>query len=109
MVRKRGGGQEPFDRQKVVAGLEAAAKNRPVPVARLLELAAGVEERLRLEDGEEVASERIGLAVLEQLAEVDQVAYVRFASVYKEFDDPADFEREIGLLTKSSAPKAPHA
>lgn len=107
IVRKRGGGREPFDRHKVVAGLEAAAKNRPIPAERLLELATGVEERLRLEDGGEVASERIGLAVLEQLAEVDQVAYVRFASVYKEFDDPADFEREVGLLTKSTAPKAP--
>ena len=59
---------------------------------------------LRLE-GSEVPSERVGLAVLDRLRELDQVAYVRFASVYKDFDTAADFEREIGLLTKATAPK----
>ncbi len=105
VVVKRSGSRQPFDRAKVVAGLAAAAKNRPVPDERLDEVAATVEERLRLDGGGEVASERIGLAVLDELATVDQVAYVRFASVYKEFEDAADFEREIGLLTKSTAPK----
>ncbi len=104
VVLKRSGERQPFSRDKIVAGLRAATKNRPVPPDRLEELAAAVEEHVRL-DGPELSSQRIGLAVLERLGEVDQVAYVRFASVYKEFDDPADFEREVGLLTKATAPK----
>ncbi len=108
LVVKRSGAREPFDRHKVVTGLAAAAKNRPVSTERQSDMAAAIEERLRLECGSEVPSERIGMAVLDELAEVDQVAYVRFASVYKEFGDTADFEREIGLLTKSTAPKRSH-
>jgi transcriptional repressor NrdR len=106
VVRKRSGHREPFDRTKIVAGLRAAAKNRPVPVDSLEALAATVEEHCRLEGGE-VTSEAVGRAVLERLRQLDQVASVRFASVYKEFDDPADFATELGLLTKSTAPKAP--
>jgi transcriptional repressor NrdR len=106
VVRKRSGHREPFDRSKIVAGLEAAAKNRPVDADDLERLAAAVEEHCRLEGGE-VTSEAVGLAVLERLRDIDQVASVRFASVYKEFDDPADFARELGLLTKSTAPKPP--
>jgi transcriptional repressor NrdR len=106
VVRKRSGHREPFDRAKIVAGLQAATKNRPVRTEELDALAASVEEHCRLEGGE-VSSEGVGLAVLERLRQLDQVASVRFASVYKEFDDPADFARELRELTKSSAPKAP--
>lgn len=104
VVAKRSGEREPFRREKIVAGLRSAAKNRPVPLDRLDALAAQVEEYVRL-GGPEVASEQIGMAVLERLRELDQVAYLRFVSVYKEFNDPADFEREVSLLTKSTAPK----
>ena len=104
MVVKRSGQREPWDRAKVVAGLLAAAKNRPLPEARLEELAAEVEEEARL-SGHEVASELVGRAVLERLRSVDDVAYLRFASVYKGFHDAGDFAREAGLLTKSTAPK----
>ena len=103
-VVKRSGHREPFDRTKVVAGLRAAAKNRPVTVDQLEALAADVEEALRL-DGPELTSQQIGLAVLDRLKALDEVAYVRFASVYKDFDDPGDFTREVGLLTKSTQPK----
>ena len=106
-VVKRSGAREPFDREKIVAGLRAATKNRPVTSDELAAVAVEIEESLRL-DGPELGSERIGLAVLDRLRTLDQVAYVRFASVYKEFDDPADFEREISLLTKASAPKPAH-
>jgi transcriptional repressor NrdR len=105
VVVKRSGEREPFDRLKVVAGLKAACKNRPVADAALDALATEVEESLRL-DGPEVTSQQIGLAVLDRLRHVDEVAYVRFASVYKGFDDPSDFEREIGLLTKNVEPKS---
>ena len=106
-VVKRSGVREPFDREKIVAGLRAATKNRPVTGVELAVVGAEIEESLRL-DGPELRSEQIGLAVLERLRTIDQVAYVRFASVYKEFDDPADFEREISLLTKATAPKPAH-
>jgi transcriptional repressor NrdR len=96
-VGKRSGGREPFDRAKVVAGVKAAAKNRPVSDEDLEALAADVEEELRL-IGAEVASARVGQAVLARLARLDQVAYVRFASVYKEFDSPGDFAAELERL-----------
>ena len=103
-VLKRGGGREPFDRAKVVAGVRAATKNRPVTEDQLEELAVQVEETLRGE-GAELTSEQIGRAVLERLRELDEVAYLRFASVYKGFEDVGDFEREVGLLTKTTEPK----
>lgn len=103
-VRKRSGAREPFDRAKIVAGLQAATKNRPVSADELEALAASVEDHCRLEGGE-VTSAAVGLAVLERLRDLDQVSSVRFASVYKEFDDPSDFARELRLLTKETAPK----
>jgi transcriptional repressor NrdR len=103
-VLKRSGDRVPFDRAKVIEGVVAATKGRPVTRATIDEVAADLEDELRLV-GPELTSEQVGLAVLERLRDLDQVAYVRFASVYKGFDDPADFQREIRLLTKSTAPK----
>lgn len=104
VVVKRSGDRVPFDRAKIIRGIGAATKGRPVSNEVISQLAADLEDQLRL-DGPEVQSEQVGLAVLELLRDLDQVAYVRFASVYKGFDDPADFQREIRLLTKSTAPK----
>lgn len=104
VVVKRSGDRVPFERAKVEAGVIAAAKSRPVTLEQVSDLAAELEDELRTL-GPEVSSEQIGLAVLDRLRELDQVAYVRFASVYKGFDDPADFQREVRLLTKSTAPK----
>jgi transcriptional repressor NrdR len=106
VVLKRSGVREPFRRAKVVAGVRAAAKNRPVTVEQLEGLAADVEECLRLE-GSEASSARVGAIVLERLRALDEVAYVRFASVYKGFDDPGDFEREVLALTKTEPPPPP--
>ena len=109
-VLKRSGDREPFDSSKVVAGLELATKGRPVGADDLGRIAAAVEESLRLE-GSEVSSDQVGRTVLEHLRELDVVAAVRFASVYKEFDDLADFERELdelmgpSRLTKATEPK----
>ncbi len=106
MVIKRSGDRQSFDRGKLVDGLRAATKNRPVTEEQLDEVAREVEEALR-EDGSEPTSEQVGLAVLERLRSVDEVAYLRFASVYKGFEGVDDFRREVGLLTKTTAPKRP--
>jgi len=100
VVLKRSGLREPFRRAKIVAGVAAAAKNRPAGPEQFDSLAADVEEALRLE-GSEVTSARVGAIVLERLRALDEVAYVRFASVYKGFDDPGDFEREVLALART--------
>jgi transcriptional repressor NrdR len=106
MVVKRSGLRAPFDRMKVVDGLRAATKNRPVSDKQLEEMAQSVEDEVR-EDGTVPTTEQIGLAVLDRLRLVDEVAYLRFASVYKGFEGVDDFRREVGLLTKTTAPKQP--
>lgn len=103
-VVKRSGTREPFDRAKLVAGVRAASKNRPVSDEELQELAQRVEESLRV-DNNQPTSQQVGVAVLEQLRALDEVAYLRFASVYKGFEDVDDFQREVGLLIKTTEPK----
>ena len=100
VVVKRSGEREPFRRAKVVAGVLAAAKNRPVSQEAVDALGAELEEAIRSRGGE-ATSEEIGQAVLERLRGLDQVAYLRFASVYKGFTDVGDFEREAGLLSRA--------
>lgn len=102
-VIKSHGGREPFDRGKVVAGLLAATKGRNVTDEQLHDVAVRVEDTLRLQ-GSEVSSANVGLAVLDELRSIDDVAYLRFASVYKNFDAAADFHRELELLEKSVLP-----
>ncbi len=103
-VIKRSGLREPFDRSKLVDGVRAACKNRPVTEEMLQDLAQRVEESLR-GVSTEPSSQQVGVAVLEQLKAMDDVAYLRFASVYKGFEDLGDFQREVGLLTKTTEPK----
>jgi len=103
VVVKRSGQRESFDRVKILVGLRAAAKSRPLSDDALEAIASAVEEQL-VGSGE-VSTEHIGLLVLDRLRDVDHVAYVRFASVYKGFGEAADFERELTLLTKATAPK----
>jgi transcriptional repressor NrdR len=98
-VVKSSGSTEPFDRSKIVRGIEAATKGRGLEFAQIERIAESVEDSVRLA-GSETTSARIGVLVLEQLGAVDEVAYLRFASVYKNFDAAADFHREIELLTK---------
>jgi len=98
VVLKRSGSPQPFARAKLVAGMRAAAKNRPVGDDQLEAVAAEIEEQVRLR-GAEVTSAEVGRMVLERLRRLDEVAYLRFASVYKVFEEPGDFQRELGLLT----------
>jgi transcriptional repressor NrdR len=104
VVVKRSGQREPFDRSKIVAGVAAAAKNRPVSLEDMEALAADAEEELRL-SGAEVSAQQIGVVVLDRLRLLDEVTYLRFASVYKGFSGAVDFQREAVLLTKATAPK----
>lgn len=104
VVLKRSGQREPFDRAKIITGMQAASKNRPLSQEALQQIAAEIDENLRME-GTEVRTQEIGLAVLDALRGQDDVAYLRFASVYKGFTDAGDFQREAGLLTKLTVPK----
>lgn len=104
IVVKRSGEREPFDRAKILAGVRSAAKNRPVDEETLELMAVRVEEAMRLL-ARDVTSEEVGVATLDALRDVDDVAYVRFASVYKGFEGTDDFAREIGMLVKTTAPK----
>jgi transcriptional repressor NrdR len=97
MVVKRDGVKEPYARGKVLGGLHKALANRPVSEAQVEALADRVTERLRRR-GPEVTSQEVGVEVLAGLKKLDQVAYMRFASVYKDFQEITDFERELGLL-----------
>ena len=108
VVVKRSGVREPFDRNKITAGIGAAAKNRPVTSDQIATMAGDIEESLRM-SGSDVSSEEVGRAVLERLRAVDEVVYLRFASVYKDFSAAGDFEREAGLLKKATEPKRPAA
>ncbi len=103
-VVKRDGAREPFDRAKVVSGVAKAIKNRPVSPEQVDELAARVEEKLRRR-GPLVTSQEVGLEVLGQLRRLDDVAYLRFASVYKDFQELTDFERELGVLLQKREAK----
>jgi len=97
-VIKRSGVVEPFDRDKVIAGVRAACKGRPVSDADLTRLGQMVEETLRASGSCDVPSEDVGVAILGPLSKLDPVAYLRFASVYKHWQDPDDFCTEIARM-----------
>lgn len=99
VVVKSAGGREPFDRAKLIAGVSAACKGRPVSPEQIEQVGEDVEDEMRLR-GPEVRTHDIGLEVLDRLRRLDEVAYLRFASVYKSFDAAADFQRELVLLKK---------
>ena len=103
-VIKRDGAKEPYDREKVAAGIRKAIKNRPVSEEQVVDLTRRVEERLRRK-GPEVTTQEVGVEVLAELRRLDEVAYLRFASVYKDFQEVTDFERELGLMLQKRRPK----
>ncbi|GGK67835.1 transcriptional regulator NrdR [Ornithinimicrobium pekingense] len=97
-VIKRSGATEPFSRDKVISGARKACQGRPVSDAQLQILAQQVEESIRSLGQAEVDAHEVGLAILEPLRCLDEVAYLRFASVYQAFDSLEDFEAAIALL-----------
>jgi len=102
-IVKRNGVTEPFSREKVVKGVSRACQGRPVNEDDLAVLASRVEETIRSTGSTEVPSNEVGLAILGPLRQLDEVAYLRFASVYRAFDSLADFELEIEDLRSSRA------
>jgi len=100
VVLKRSGVVEPFSREKVVTGVAKACKGRPVSEADLARLGQRVEETLRASGQAEIPADEVGLAILGPLSELDPVAYLRFASVYKHYDSVDDFEAEIENLRR---------
>ncbi len=98
VVVKRSGATEPFTRDKAVSGVRKACKGRPVSEDDLANLGQKVEGALRAEGWAEVPAHEVGLAILGPLRELDEVAYLRFASVYKAFESAEAFEEEIAML-----------
>lgn len=103
MVIKRSGASEPFVRDKAISGVAKACKGRPVSADDLARLGHVVEQTLRAAGKPEIEAQEVGLAVLEPLKELDEVAYLRFASVYKSFDSVDDFAAEIASLMARTA------
>jgi transcriptional repressor NrdR len=100
MVGKRSGVTEPFNRDKIVRGVRRACQGRPVTEDQLAILAQRVEDAIRSRGSGEVPSHEVGLAILGPLRDLDEVAYLRFASVYRGFESLADFEEEIAGLRR---------
>lgn len=106
-VLKRSGAMELYEREKVLDGIHKACKNRPVTQEQIVALADQIDHAVRAPGVAEITTQELGVAVLEHLRHLDDVAYLRFASVYKDFQEISDFEREVGLLLqKTTPPKA---
>ena len=97
-IVKRSGASEPFSRTKVIAGVRKACQGRPVSDDDLAVLAQRVEDTIRQSGSAEIPSGEVGLAILGPLRDLDEVAYLRFASVYRSFSSLSDFEKEIATL-----------
>ena len=98
VVMKKDGSRQSFDRRKVLAGMIRACEKRPVPLADLERIAAEIEQDLQNSMEREISTEDVGEKVMERLRKVDQVAYVRFASVYRQFKDIDTFKEELNKL-----------
>ena len=104
-IVKSDGRRESFDERKLRTSFDRALQKRPVSSEQIDEAVRGVVHALRTSGERELPSLRVGEFVMAELKKLDQVAYVRFASVYKGFEDVTDFEREVGLLQKTTSPK----
>lgn len=104
-VVKRDGRREPFSRKKLLAGLLKASEKRPIPVGVLENLVDEIEAELSRREDREMSTEDVGAAVMTRLRDLDQVAYVRFASVYRKFNDIESFMGELKSLLGDEAPK----
>ena len=100
MVVKKDGTRQPFDAQKLLKGMMKACEKRPIQISQLEEIAEEIESLLQERPDKEIGVAEIGQLVCDRLKELDKVAYVRFASVYREFGDVAEFRRELEDLMK---------
>ena len=103
MVVKSDGSRQEFDRKKLLSGLRKACEKRPVPTAKLEAIVEEVEGRLHDREDREISTQEIGAFVMERLRELDQVAYVRFASVYRKFEDIDAFMDELKTLLQKQS------
>ncbi|HBR14439.1 MAG TPA: transcriptional regulator NrdR [Candidatus Omnitrophica bacterium] len=109
MVVKRDGRRQPFDRKKIIAGLVKACEKRPVSIDKMEEVTSEIERVIQKKFDREVQSKDIGELIMEKLAALDEVAYVRFASVYRQFRDVNQFMSELTLmLDKEKGKKTDH-
>lgn len=106
MVIKKDGRRQPFDRQKILAGIVRACEKRPVSVETMDEIVAHIEHTIQKKGGREVLSSRIGEIVMERLKKLDDVAYVRFASVYRQFRDVGQFMDELKDMLGNDKPSS---
>ena len=109
MVIKRSGVVEPFSREKIMLGVRKACQGRPVTDADLAQLAQKVEENLRATGASQLDANDIGLAILPEIRQLDEVAFLRFASVYQAFENLDDFESAITQLRIERTQPAPTA
>jgi transcriptional repressor NrdR len=100
-VVKKDGNREAFQRQKLIAGLLTASEKRPVSIQQLEAIADRIEAELQDRPEREMTTEEIGARLMQELKQLDQIAYVRFASVYRQFRDVGQFKREVDELQKS--------
>ncbi len=107
LVVKKDGRREAFDRDKLIAGISKACEKRPVSTDQIDQLVLGIERRLQELGDKEVTSNTIGQMVMDSLTRLDEVAYVRFASVYRSFRDIAEFMSELKEILESQGKKAP--
>lgn len=99
-VVKKDGRREPFDRQKLLAGIMRACEKRPVSHEKIEQMVDEIERELRSRESIEIRSKEIGGMVMKKLKRLDKVAYIRFASVYRSFEDVHEFEKELKKLLK---------
>jgi transcriptional repressor NrdR len=102
-VVKKDGNRESFQRQKLIAGLLTASEKRPVSIQQLEAIADRIEAELQERPEREMTTEEIGARLMQELKQLDQIAYVRFASVYRQFRDVGQFKREVDELQKSKS------
>jgi transcriptional repressor NrdR len=100
MVVKKDGSRQPFDGQKILRGLLKACEKRPIPVGKLEEIVEVIESRVQERPDKEIKAAEIGQFVMDRLKSLDKVAYVRFASVYREFKDVLEFKQELETLLR---------
>lgn len=100
MVRKKDGRTERFDLDKIIRGLQKACEKRPVSLEQIRDVAEHVRQDLMVQGKEEVTSQEIGDLVIKHLKKLDRIAYVRFASVYREFQEPEDFQTVLKEVRK---------
>lgn len=100
MIIKKNGSREPFSREKLLGGIKKACEKRPVAQEKIDEVVSIIEAKLRNTEKPEIESTKVGELVMKELKKLDKVAYIRFASVYREFEDIQSFEKEIKDLKK---------